>query len=95
MLTQLAGDGGAKDVELLVLRHEVSVLRRQIHRPKSQPADGVVLAALSRLLPVPAGRSSSSPRRRYCAGTASCSPDIGPIRTPDQVDHPSIPPSVR
>jgi hypothetical protein len=51
MLAQLARDGGAKDVELLVLRHEVTVLRRQAHRPEFQPADRVVLAALSRLLP--------------------------------------------
>ena len=51
MLSQLARDGGAKDVEILVLRHQVAVLRRQVRRPDLQPADRVVLAVLSRLLP--------------------------------------------
>jgi hypothetical protein len=52
-VAQLARDGGTKDVELLVLRHQVAVLRRQVRRPDLQPADRVVLAASSRLLPRP------------------------------------------
>jgi hypothetical protein len=34
MLTQLARDGGAKDVEILVLRHQVAVLSRLLPRPR-------------------------------------------------------------
>jgi putative transposase len=41
----------SKDVELLVLRHENTMLRRQVSRVRYTPADRVWLAALSRLVP--------------------------------------------
>src|SRR6266496_5233454 len=41
----------AKDVEPVLLRHQLSVLARQHQRPKLRPADRALIAALARLLP--------------------------------------------
>jgi putative transposase len=47
----LARSDGSKELELLVLRHELSILRRQARRPQLTENDRLVLAALSRVIP--------------------------------------------
>ena len=50
-LALAARGDAAKDLEILVLRHQLAVLRRQIPRPQFEPADRALLAAVSRALP--------------------------------------------
>ncbi len=59
----------AKDVEIVVLRYQLAVLRRQVKRPEFRPADRALLAMLSSALLAGAGRASLSLRTRSCGGT--------------------------
>jgi hypothetical protein len=51
LLATLARGDAAKDLEILVLRHQLGVLRRQIPHPRLEPTDRALLAAISRVLP--------------------------------------------
>ena len=50
-LLLLGRNQASKDAEIMVLRHEVAVLRRQVRQPKPDWAERAVLAALARLPP--------------------------------------------
>ena len=51
LLILLARSEQRKEIEILLLRHELQVLRRQVARPQVRPADRVVVAALGQALP--------------------------------------------
>ena len=73
-------------IEVVMLRHEVAVLRRQIHRPALEPADRAVLADSHDCSPADDWDASSSDQKLCCAGTGTSSPTAGPTRTAGLVD---------
>jgi putative transposase len=52
-LATTRGDHAARDLEIVVLRHQVKVLRRQVPRPHLKQTDRVFLAVASRFLGKP------------------------------------------
>ena len=77
-----------KDVELLVLRHEVAVLRRTNPRPRLDWADRAVFAALIRRLPSALRAIAWSPRAPSCASTGASCTEGGPY--PNRPGRPPI-----
>ena len=45
LVSLLFRSADSKELEIVVLRHELAILRRQIHRPTLRPADRRFLAA--------------------------------------------------
>ena len=73
-LVLLARGDAARDLEILVLRHQLTVLRRQIPRPRFEPADRALLAAVSRMLLTAAEQLTERGRVRLWAGLSAGDP---------------------
>jgi putative transposase len=88
LLTLLARGDAAKDLEILVLRHQLTVLRRNTPRPRLEPADRALLAAISRALPrarwscLIVKPETLLRRHRQLVNGAWTSPHRGPGRPP-------------
>ena len=71
LLVLFGRSSASKDIELLLLRHEVTVLRRSNPNPRLDWADRAVFAALVRLRPRGRSYTGWSPRAPSCAGTGA------------------------
>src|SRR6266511_3225492 len=77
----------AKELEILVLRHELQVLRRQVGRPRLRSADRVLLAALGQLVPRTRRVSFLVQPATLCAGIVTSSVAAGPMPAGARADR--------
>src|SRR5690242_7260238 len=87
-LALLARSDAGKDVEILVLRHEVAVLRRTNARPALTSLDRALLSAMGRLLPAPLRQLRLVSPRTLLRWHAQLVGRRWTYRTDDQADHP-------
>jgi len=78
-------DTAAKDAEILVLRHQLAVLRRQVTRPRFTWSDRALVALLARLVPrEPWGSFIVTPQTILRMAPLAGSAGAGPSRIADQ-----------
>lgn len=81
LLVLLARGDAAKELEILVLHHQLTVLHRQTPRPKLEPADRALLAAISRALPRSRWPCFFARRPAACCAADSCAAKRHPCPT--------------
>lgn len=83
----------ANEIEILVLRHQLTVLQRRTPRPRISWSDRAVIAALARLLPTHRRRGFLVTPATILRGTGTSSATAGPPNPSGQADPPSPPAS--
>ncbi len=87
LILLIASGDRSKEIAILVLRHQVAVLRRQVTRGASSRRPGLAGRPVSTPPPPCLADLSSSSTPRFCVGTAACSLDAGPTRSAGPEDR--------